>query len=119
VLVAVIGTIVIVAVLVAAGLWVDRRVSLMPRAEDLDEASRPKPLGGEHEAGMAPQSALRSDPTRMQRVIARQRCTCAAHTELAAAGDEEVRYGDKLLRVFRLTCPTCGTGRSLYFDPRP
>jgi hypothetical protein len=116
--IAIVGTLVVIAVVVAVGLWADKRWSLMPRAEELDEASRPKPMGSDHEAGTAPASALRSDPERMQRVIERQRCACKAKSLLAADGEDEVRYGDRLLRVVKLRCPSCGTARSLYFDPK-
>jgi hypothetical protein len=118
VLVAIIGTIVLIGVFIAVGLWVDKRVSLLPRAAELDEASRPKPLGSVHEAGAAPQSALRSDPERMARVIERQRCACKSRATMVADGEDEIRYDAKLLRVVRVRCPACSATRSLYFEPR-
>lgn len=116
-LVAILGTLAIVGVFVGVGLWVDRRVSLIPRAEKLDEAARPKQLGGDHEAGTAPQSALRSDPVQRQRVIERQRCSCKS--PMTVDGEDEVRYDARTLRVVKLRCPRCGGTRSLYFEPRP
>jgi hypothetical protein len=116
--VAIIGTLVVVAVVVVVGLWVDKRWSVIPRAEKLAEASRPRPMGTDHEAGTAPASALRSDRDRMQRVVERQRCTCAARAPLVVDGEDEVRYGERLLRVIKLRCPACSSARSLYFDPK-
>jgi hypothetical protein len=116
VLVAILGTLAIVGVFVAVGLWVDRRVSLLPRPEELAELSRPKPLGADHEVGLAPQSALHLDTERMTRVIERQRCACK--TQMAQDGEDEVRYDAKRLRVVRMKCPACGAVRSLYFDPK-
>ena len=118
---AILGTLAIVGVVVGVGLWVDRRVksTFLPRAEDLEAAQRKQLPGAEpHEPATAPQSALRSDPVQMQRVIDRQRCTCAGKPALRADGEDDVRYGDKLLRVVRLRCDACGAGRSLYFEPR-
>jgi hypothetical protein len=115
VLVAILGTLAVVGVFVAVGVWLDRRYSVLPRVEALHEAGRPKPMGQDHEAGLAPATALRSDPERMHRVVERQRC-CKA--PMAVEGEDEVRYDDRQLRVIRLRCATCGGSRALYYELR-
>jgi len=118
VLLIILGTAAIIGAVVAGGLWLDRRVSLVPRPEELAEASRRKLPSADHEPGAAPQTALRIDAAQRRRVIARQRCTCAGKPPLAVASEDEIRYGDKTLRVVRLRCPACAAPRSLYFEPR-
>ncbi len=112
----ILGTLAIVGVFVGAGMWIDKRVSLMPRAEDLAALGKPKPLGGDHEAGASPHTALRSDAASADRVIDRQRCACKA--TMVRDGEDEVRYDTRLLRVVRVRCPACSATRSLYFEPR-
>jgi hypothetical protein len=114
----ILGTVAIVGVVVAGGLWLDRRVSILPRKEELQEASRPKLPGGDHEPGSAPQTALRSDAEQRRRVLARQRCTCAGKPHLAVEAEEDARYGDRTLLVVRMRCGACEATRSLYFDPK-
>lgn len=114
-LVAILGTLAVVAVFVAIGIWIDRKISIVPRAEDLDEAQRPKPLGQDHEVGTAPATALHSDPEKMRKVVERQRC-CKA--PMAAESEDDIRYDARQLRVIRLRCATCNATRSLYYEPR-
>lgn len=114
-LLAVLGTVAVVGAFIAVGLWIDRKVSILPRVEELQEAARPKQLGGEHEVGTAPQTALHSDPTQIARVIARQRCCKLAMVE---DGRDDIRYGDKQLVAVRLHCAECGATRHLYFEPK-
>lgn len=114
-LVAILGTLAVVGGFVVVGLWIDRRVSVLPRAEELAAAGRPKPLGQDHEAGLAPATALHSDPTRMARVVERQRCCTLPMT---SEGEDEIRYDARPLRVIRLRCATCGGARALYYELR-
>ena len=114
----ILGTIAIIGVVVAGGLWLDRRVSVIPRPEELREAARPKLPGGEHLPATAPQTALRADAAQRGRVIERQRCTCSGKPALAVESEDEARFGDRTLLVVRLRCATCEVARSLYFDPR-
>ncbi len=114
-LVAILGTLAIVGVFVVVGLWIDRRVSILPRVEELHEAGRPKPMGHDHEAGLAPSTALRSDAEKMARVAERQRCCKAA---MAVEGEDEIRYDGRVLRVIKLRCGVCQAARSLYYEPR-
>lgn len=115
VLLAILGTVAVVGAFVAVGLWIDRKVSILPRVEELEEAARPRLPGGDHEAGTAPQTALRSDPEQIARVIARQRCCKAAMIE---DGRDDIRYGDKQLVAVRLHCGECRATRHLYFEPK-
>jgi hypothetical protein len=114
-LLVILGTVGLVGAFVVVGLWIDRKVSILPRVEELEEAARPKQLGGDHEAGTAPQTALHSDPEQMARVIARQRCCKVAMLE---DGRDDIRYGDKQLLAVRLRCGACGATRHLYFEPK-
>ena len=115
VLLVILGTVGLVAAFVVVGLWIDKKVSILPRVEELQEAARPKLPGGDHEAGLAPQTALHSDPAQIARVIARQRCCKAAMIE---DGRDDVRYGDKQLVAVRLHCGECSAIRHLYFEPK-
>ncbi len=114
-LLAILGTLVVVGVFVAIGLWIDRKVSILPRVEQLHESGRPKPLGQDHDVGLAPATALRSDRDRMRKVVEHQRC---CKLPMAEDGEDEVRYDGRLLQVIRLRCATCGTARRLYYEQR-
>ncbi|MCB9560821.1 MAG: hypothetical protein H6708_10480 [Kofleriaceae bacterium] len=110
------GTLAVVGVFVGLGLWLDRRVSVLPRKEELIEAGRPRPLGADHEVGQAPHTALGCDRARMARVAGAQRCACKRM--MTPQPEDEVRFGDRTLAVVRVACPTCGATRTLYFDLR-
>jgi RNase P subunit RPR2 len=114
----ILGTVGLIAAFIAIGLWVDKRVSLLPRKEELQEASRPRrPTDAPHEAGLAPRTALRLDATRMAAVLGRQRCKACKRTLDADAPSEILFDGRHLLSV-RLTCAACGEHRAMYFDPK-
>ena len=107
----------VVGVFVGLGLWLDRRVSILPRREELIEAGRPRPLGADHEVGRAPHTALGCDRARMARVAGAQRCDCKRI--MTPQPEDAVRFGDRTLAVVRVACPACGATRTLYFDLRP
>ncbi len=111
------GTLAIVGVVILIGLWIDRRVSLLPRKEDLIEAGRKKPLGSDHEVGTAPVTALACEVARIPRVVAQQRCACKARA-MEQLGEDDVRYGGKVLRAVRLRCTACDARSALYFELR-
>jgi hypothetical protein len=117
VLVAFLGTAAIVIVFIVVGRWIDKRVSLIPKSEELVEAGRKKPLGSDHEAGTAPATAILLEAARIPKVVARQRCACKARA-MEQLGDDDVRYGDKILRAVRLRCTECDARRNLYFELR-
>lgn len=111
----VVGTLLIVALTIAIGVYVDKKLHLAPRAEDL--AARPKPPS--HAAGEAPSTAIRVGAAQLVKLRVGQRCM-VCRTVLAAAGaDEEVRLAERTLLVLRFTCLTCPDvpDRSLYVEP--
>ena len=66
----VLGTVLIVAITIAIGVYADKKLHLAPRAEEL--AAAPKPRS--HAAGEAPSTAIRagakdSSPTRSSNVV--------------------------------------------------
>ncbi|HEY1551260.1 MAG TPA: hypothetical protein VGG28_25705 [Kofleriaceae bacterium] len=102
-------TLVITAIAVAIGYYVDKR--WMPKPEQLAEAGKPKLLAGE-----SPAAAIRAKPAQLERLRASQRCECRAAMQ-SAGDDEAVRYDDRRLIVLHFTCPACGRNRSLYVEP--
>jgi len=102
----VLGTLGIVAVVVAAGLLVDRRFGILPRPRELREADRPRPLLPPHAPGEAPETALDGPPRAL-------RCRqCRRTTRL----DDESRatYGDRELVIRRYRCPRCDAITTIY-----
>jgi hypothetical protein len=116
VVVTILGSLAVVGALIAIGIWLDRRVSVLPRPEALRDAARPKLPGSEHAAGTAPHTALRLGEAQLDTVLAGQRCTCG----VALVGDppEELVFDGRALRSIRLRCPACGAARSIYVEPR-
>ncbi len=52
------------------------------------------------------------------RHLSRSKCACGIHSIARVPASElgEVRFGDRTLTSARLTCPACGSARSVYFD---
>jgi len=111
----VLGTIAIVAVTIAVGVLVDRKIGIVPRPEQLRAAAARPPLPG-HGAGEAPATAIRaSSPQQLERLRAGQRCpTC--RTSMSGQPDDTVRFGGRELRVLRFRCVTCTNRRAVYVD---
>jgi hypothetical protein len=111
--VAILGTVAVVAGTAAAGVLVDRYVTpVLPRGEDLSGATRHA-----HAPGTAPASAIRCGAWRRRWICGGQRCDCGRR--LHPAGEETARLGDEDLLVVRLACADCRASRSLYFAARP
>ena len=110
----VIGTIVIVAVVIVVGVLVDRKVSLLPRPEELAQAGKPKPP--QHGAGDAPATAIRARGPQLEQLRAARKCPTCRKSLIAAGDDESVRYDDRELLVIHLRCDSCGEPRPLYVD---
>jgi hypothetical protein len=107
----ILGTVAIIAVAIAIGVVVDRKIDLLPRPEKLAEP-RPKLPG--HAAGEAPATAIRAGGAQRATLRATQRCK-ACRTVLVADGDDDhVRYDDRELVVILFRCPNCGVKRALY-----
>jgi hypothetical protein len=111
----IVGTVLIVALTVAIGIYADKKLHLAPRAEDL--AAPPKPPS--HAAGEAPATAIRAGAAQLEKLRAGQRCRVCRSVLLAAGADEEVRLAERTLLVLQFTCPTCPDvrKRSLYVEP--
>ena len=109
---AILGTIGVVAAFVAGGLWLDKRVSILPRAEELaagPELERKKKE--QHAPGAAAETAITADAAELERIARRQR-HCRAR--MIREPDDEVRFGDRTLRVLRFRCATCDARGRVY-----
>jgi len=111
----IIGTVVIVALTIAIGMYVDKKLHLAPRAEDL--AAPPKPRS--HDAGEAPSTAIRAGAAQLANLRARQRCKVCRTVLVADGADEDVRYAERNLLVLRFVCAACPDirKRSMYVEP--
>lgn len=113
---AIVGTIAIVLVTVAIGLWIDRRKPLLPRPEDFEEPAKLPPP--QHAPGEAPSTAIRASESQLANLRSSQRCTaCRGTMTHDAAIDDRVRYDDRDLLVLHFTCDRCSAKRSLYVEP--
>ena len=111
---AIVGTVAIVGLTIAIGVYIDRRVKLLPRAEDLAPAERNPPP--KHAAGEAPATAIRARDAQQTRLRGSQRCTqCRA--AMISEPDDTVRYDNRALLVLQFRCPECAARRALYVDP--
>ena len=110
-MIAVLGTIGLVIVFVVVGVLVDRKVSLLPRPEELAQIGKPRPLI--HAAGTAPETALACTADELTAHLAKRRCACKG--KVVRAGDHEpIRYDGRELIVVPLTCASCGTHQRCY-----
>ena len=112
----ILGTLGIVAVTVAIGVIVERRLRSDPSPEDLEtQKQRERRQLVTHAAGEAPSSALRVREPQIAKLRASQRCPqCRA--EMQNDADDTVQYGDASLLLLHFSCPTCTTKRTLYID---
>lgn len=114
---AIIGTIAIVLVTIAIGLYVERKTKLLPKPEELAATVRPK-RPATHGLGEAPATALRCGQVQLVNLRKGQRCTaCRAAMTHAESVDDHVRYNERDLIVLHFTCPSCPTRKSLYVEP--
>lgn len=110
----VLGTIAIVAVAIAIGVVVDRRLGLLPRAERLRAAGQPRPRP-RHTSGAAPSTAVRADAAQLERLRAGPTCP-HCRTEMSAQPDDTVRFAGRELLVLAFRCPACASKRAIYVD---
>ena len=100
------GTIGIVAVVVAAGVALDRRFGLLPRPRELREAARPGLKAPAYAAGEAPETALDEPPA----TVRCRSCGRAARP----LDDSRAMLGDRELVVRRYRCERCGAISTMY-----
>jgi hypothetical protein len=109
----VLGTLAVVAAVIAIGVLIDRRWSILPRPEELRDEGAPKPPPDP--PGTVASAPLRLTARKLSRALVAQRCvTC--RTRLEAGPGEPIRFAGKELQLFRMTCGTCGAGRGLYVE---
>jgi hypothetical protein len=108
----VVGTVLIVALTIAIGMYADRKLHLAPRAEDLAPAPKPG-----HAAGEAPSTAIRAGAAQLANLRAGQRCKDCRAVLASDGGDDEVRYAQRTLLVLHFACPACARPRSMYVEP--
>ncbi len=112
----VLGTLGITFATIIAGMWADRRWTLIPRAEDLQLASGTQPLLAGHVEGETPATAIRATIGDIERLRRKQRCP-RCRIALDSAADDAATHEGTELRVLRFTCPRCHGLRSVYVDP--
>jgi hypothetical protein len=102
----VLGTLAVVAVVIVAGVVVDRRFGILPRPRALREAGKPGLKPPAYGPGEAPETAL-DDPPRDPRCG-----RCRGETRL----DRESRatYGDRELVIRRYRCLRCNSVAAIY-----
>lgn len=109
----VLGTIGVVLATILAGMWVDRRVPLLPRKEDLQLASGQQPLLPGFGEGEAPATAIEASIGEIERIRRKQKCP-RCKIPLDSAANDAVEYEGKQLAVLRFTCSRCHGLRSVY-----
>lgn len=114
------GSLVVIAAVVALGAWLDRRgggLPFLPRPEALRERARRRLPVGDHAPGAAPATAMPVDPDGVPALVASQRCD-GCRAALRLDGEDEVRFDGRTLRALRLRCSACDRRRGLYVAPR-
>jgi hypothetical protein len=109
----VLGTLGVVLGTIVAGMWADRRWTLLPRAEDLQLASGKQYLLPGHVEGEAPATAIDASIGDIERIRHRQKCP-RCKVALDSAADDTATHEGVALRVLRFTCPRCHGLRSVY-----
>lgn len=114
----ILGTLGIVAGVIVAGMLIDRRWSILPRKGELATIDAKPPPPAPEPPGTVPAAALRITPRKLEKALVAQRCV-ACKARLDAGPGEPIRYANRELQVFRMTCANCGAGRGLYVDIVP
>ena len=102
----VLGTLAIVAVVIAAGVALDRRFGLLPRPRELRDAARPRLQLPAHAPGETPETALDKPPA----TVRCRSCRRAAEP----LDDSRAMLGDRALLVRRYRCERCGAITTIY-----
>jgi hypothetical protein len=102
----VLGTIGIAALMIAAGVALDRRFGLLPRPRALRETARPGLKGPAYAPGEAPETALEEPPAMVR---------CRSCGRAGRPLDESrATVGDRELVVRRFRCERCGAITTMY-----
>jgi len=102
----VVGTVGVVGLVIAAGILVDRRFGVLPRARELRDAGKPGLKLPPHAPGEAAETALAAPP----RIV---RChACRRPTQLQ--GEDRATYGARELVIQRYRCPRCDAITTVY-----
>lgn len=109
----VLGTFGVVIATILAGLWVDRRIPLLPRKEDLQLAAGQQPLLPGFGEGEAPATAIAVSIGEIERIRRKQKCP-RCRIALDSAANDSVEYEGQLVSILRFTCPRCHGLRSVY-----
>ena len=104
------GSLAIVAITIAFGVWATRHKGIVPTKQELLDAQKPKPP--RYAAGAAPATAIRAGEAQLERLRTSQRCT-SCRAVMTVAGEDTVRYDERDLLVLDLHC-TCGARRGFY-----
>ncbi len=111
----IVGTVLIVGITIAIGMFADRKLGLLPRPQTLAPVPV-RPAAPTYTAGEAPATAIRAGTAQRDRLRTSQRCKSCR--ELMTAMDEDhVRYDGRDLIVVQFRCPRCDTKRALYVEP--
>ena len=112
----VLGTIGIVAAMMALGFGIDRWVGAVKKPEEVEatkERERKALLA--HGAGEAPATAPRLRDAQIANLRTSQRCA-ACHAVMTCGADDGVRFGELDLIVLHFTCGSCPATRTVYLE---
>jgi hypothetical protein len=113
----VLGTLAIVAGVIALGVVIDRRWSILPRKGEYAKAAAARAAPPPDPPGTTPAAALRVPMARLPRLLAAQRCaSCKKRIAGSPDDGEQIVLGERALVVFRLTCASCRASRALYVE---
>jgi RNase P subunit RPR2 len=114
----IVGTIAIIAITIAIGLFADKKVDVLPRKETLEKGNVAKrlPRATQYAAGEVAATAIRAGAAQLAKLRETQRCT-GCRAALVAHNEDRVRYAEHELIVVQFQCASCGKKRSLYVDP--
>jgi hypothetical protein len=107
------GTLGIVAASIIAGMWADRRWTLLPRKEDFQLARGEQPLLAGGSDGESPATAIHASIGDVERIRRKQTCP-RCKVALDSAADDRADHEGTELRVLRFTCPRCHGLRNVY-----
>ena len=112
----ILGTIGIVLGVIAIGLFIDRKLDVIPRKEKLLEQGRPRLKLPGHAPGEAPATAIAASPGEIEKLRRKKCAACRGETEMLP--DDRVIFDERELVVLHARCRRCGRTRSTYVSIR-